>query len=130
MLNLVVVLCGLGFLGLLAAVIGFVWARMDSRRLRYRPYLPPILIAIPVTMTFMLIVIFQRVPPGRGPALSLVGFLLLSFFLFGILHACSFLGYFAGHQGPKQIPVEASDGDETNLAAAQETGNPYQPPSS
>ena len=116
-------------LGFIAAVIGFIWARVDSRNLRYRPYLPPMLIAIAVTMIFMLIVLFQQVPPGRGPTLSIFGFLLLSFFLFGIIHVCSFFGYFAGHRGPKQIPVDPDEGMESNFIATEETGNPYQPPS-
>ncbi len=87
------------------------------------------LAAIALTVTFVLIVLYQQVSPGHSRSLTVSGWLLLSFFLFGILHACSFLGYFVGHRGSKQTRVDATIDPDTDLVATEETGNPYQPPS-
>ena len=123
-------------LGAVAAVIGLACARVDNKRQRFRPFhralavgmvMTAVLVGIP--LLYFLLVVEQQSPMGARNRVQAVAVLIASVVTGLGTSLATFVGYLIGHSGRKQSSVEGSYGGDDPTIQMEETGNPYQPPS-
>lgn len=119
-----------------AVIASGVWARIDAKRRRHHPFLRSMSVAAALGGLFFAIVLFglssvSQQATAQGPVVYFIrwkGLLLMLGVMFAIHSFVGWLSYlisygFAAHHD------ETTDGDEESTIQAEETGNPYQPPS-
>jgi len=123
-------------LGAVAAVVGLAWARVDNKRQRFRPFhralavgIAMMAIFIGIPLLYFLLVVEQQSPMGARIRIDAVAVVIASVVTGIGTSLATFVGYLIGHSGRKQSSVEESYGGDDPTIQMEETGNPYQPPS-
>jgi hypothetical protein len=121
-------------LGFLSITVGFIRARFDGQRGRYRPVVYPLLVATSVTavvMTMLVSVLYQAMQAGVGQPvfrINIIGLIVAAMVMFIVTFTTSGFGYLIGYRGAEER-LDSDFGGEAPAIQMDETGNPYQPPS-
>ena len=132
----------IGFFAVLLSVIlmlifpSVIWARVDAKQLRFDPLprglaVAGIYVAVVIAFTLFQLLLERSRVRGAFYEINVAwGSMFLSLGLMFLI-ACSFawISYAIGYVFAEKGSAEAADGDVEPKIRVDETGNPYQPPS-
>ena len=114
-----------------------IWARVDAKRGQFRPLARAMTVALCVIAVFVAIIVYQvvefqsRARAGNTLVYIAWGSLLLSLIVtFIVASVIGSIAYRIGYRmSSAAASVEGSYGGDEPVTRLEETGNPYQPPS-